>query len=254
MHTTMVPEQVKTMKIQAGIQVSRPGELKRQLQLWKRFGRLYLIVFVLVRNIVRDAPPKKQVIDTQPAEETVATTDAIQSLRAFESAEDQVNQPQTADAKKIMDEYDQKNKAAQEVPESPYDTESEIKIIKRFQPCQPDDDDQIIFSGSEPVNIIIEPTKSTKIDNSDKTGSGLQFMLEDDLASLSGFETPKFDEAIADNILETSTDGADSTFNASTDMPAQSDLLGHLQEELRIIHTKVDQLESSISKKVIDDL
>ncbi|GJR56192.1 hypothetical protein Tco_1406713 [Tanacetum coccineum] len=54
MHTTMVPEQVKTMKIQAGIQVSRPRELTRQLQLWKRFGRLYLIVFVLVRNIVTD--------------------------------------------------------------------------------------------------------------------------------------------------------------------------------------------------------
>ncbi|GJS65833.1 hypothetical protein Tco_0680397 [Tanacetum coccineum] len=49
--TTMVPEQVKTMKIQAGIQVSRPGELTRQLQLWKRFGRFYLIVFVLVSNI-----------------------------------------------------------------------------------------------------------------------------------------------------------------------------------------------------------
>ncbi|GJT01360.1 hypothetical protein Tco_0822529 [Tanacetum coccineum] len=41
------------MKIQAGIQVSRPRELKRQIQLWKRFGRLYLIVFVLVRNINR---------------------------------------------------------------------------------------------------------------------------------------------------------------------------------------------------------
>ncbi|GJW85847.1 hypothetical protein Tco_0158992 [Tanacetum coccineum] len=52
MHTTMVPEQVKTMKIQAGIQVSRPRELRRQLQLWKRFGRLYLIVFVLVRNVL----------------------------------------------------------------------------------------------------------------------------------------------------------------------------------------------------------
>ncbi|GKF26391.1 hypothetical protein Tco_0082285, partial [Tanacetum coccineum] len=51
MHTTMVPEQVKTMKIQARIQVSRQGELRRQLQLWKRFGRLYLIVCVLVRNI-----------------------------------------------------------------------------------------------------------------------------------------------------------------------------------------------------------
>ncbi|GJV12427.1 hypothetical protein Tco_1353968 [Tanacetum coccineum] len=53
MHTTMVLEQVKTRKIQAGIQVSRPGELRRQLQLWKRFGRLYLIVFVLVSNIAK---------------------------------------------------------------------------------------------------------------------------------------------------------------------------------------------------------
>nr|GEY39961.1 G-type lectin S-receptor-like serine/threonine-protein kinase At1g67520 [Tanacetum cinerariifolium] len=51
MQTAMVPEQVMTMKIQAGIQVSRPRELKRHLQLCKRFGRLHLIVFVLVRNI-----------------------------------------------------------------------------------------------------------------------------------------------------------------------------------------------------------
>ncbi|GKD80708.1 hypothetical protein Tco_1347547, partial [Tanacetum coccineum] len=32
-HTTMVPVQVKTLKIQAGVQVSRPGELRRHLQL-----------------------------------------------------------------------------------------------------------------------------------------------------------------------------------------------------------------------------
>nr|GEX61367.1 hypothetical protein [Tanacetum cinerariifolium] len=50
MHTAMVPEQVKTIKIQAVIPVLRTRELKRQLQLWKRFGRLHLIVFVLVRN------------------------------------------------------------------------------------------------------------------------------------------------------------------------------------------------------------
>nr|GEZ27347.1 retrovirus-related Pol polyprotein from transposon TNT 1-94 [Tanacetum cinerariifolium] len=54
MHTAMVPEQVKTMKIQDEIQVSRPRELRKQLQLWKRFGRLHLIVFVLVRNIVEN--------------------------------------------------------------------------------------------------------------------------------------------------------------------------------------------------------
>nr|GEX65865.1 hypothetical protein [Tanacetum cinerariifolium] len=39
------------MKIQAGIQVLRPKELRRQLQLRKHFGGLHLIVFVLVRNI-----------------------------------------------------------------------------------------------------------------------------------------------------------------------------------------------------------
>ncbi|GJU47429.1 hypothetical protein Tco_1204695 [Tanacetum coccineum] len=52
MHTTMVPERVKIMKIQAGVQVSRQGELRRHLQLWKCFGKLYFIVIVLDRNIV----------------------------------------------------------------------------------------------------------------------------------------------------------------------------------------------------------
>ncbi|GKA74959.1 reverse transcriptase domain-containing protein [Tanacetum coccineum] len=46
----------------------------------------------------------------------------------------------------------------------------------------------------------------------------LASMPEDDLASLSGFETPDSDEATTDNILETSADGADNTLNASADM------------------------------------
>nr|GEU71409.1 hypothetical protein [Tanacetum cinerariifolium] len=45
----------------------------------------------------------------------------------------------------IMDEINQENAAAQEKPESLYDTDPEIKIIKRFQPSQPDDDAQIKF-------------------------------------------------------------------------------------------------------------
>ncbi|GJV55932.1 hypothetical protein Tco_1456937 [Tanacetum coccineum] len=107
---------------------------------------------------VRVIHPKKQVAETQHAEETVATAEATQSQGASESAEDQVNQPSTVDATKvldqnvqeevkesglksirgvtfeqIMDEYDQKNKTDQEVLESPYDTESEIKFIKSFK-------------------------------------------------------------------------------------------------------------------------
>ncbi|GJU60932.1 putative ribonuclease H-like domain-containing protein, partial [Tanacetum coccineum] len=62
--TTMVPEQVKTMKIQAGVQVSRQGELRRHLQLWKCFGRLYLIVFVLVRNVIEPTSIAKALFDS----------------------------------------------------------------------------------------------------------------------------------------------------------------------------------------------
>ncbi|GJY90432.1 hypothetical protein Tco_0505628 [Tanacetum coccineum] len=155
---------------------------------------------------VRVILPKKQVVETQHAEETVATANATQSLEASKSAEDQVNQLKTAKVKKVevkesglesigdvtfdqlMDKIDQKNKASQEQPKSPYDIESEIKIIKR---------------------------DSTNNDSKQSTAE---------------------------------------TFNASADMPAQLDPLGHLYEELCTLNTKVDQLESSISKKVTDDI
>ncbi|GJV94170.1 hypothetical protein Tco_1541983 [Tanacetum coccineum] len=51
---------------------------------------------------VRDVPQKKQVAETQPAEETVATADATQSLGAFDLAEDQVNQPQIVDTERFI--------------------------------------------------------------------------------------------------------------------------------------------------------
>ncbi|GJS81558.1 retrovirus-related pol polyprotein from transposon TNT 1-94 [Tanacetum coccineum] len=76
---------------------------------------------------VKDVPLKKQVTETQPAKETVATADTTQSLGASESVEDKVNQPQTADAEKM------------------------------------DDDDQIIFLGAKRDDMdqhIKEPTDS----------------------------------------------------------------------------------------------
>ncbi|GKA66111.1 hypothetical protein Tco_0765919 [Tanacetum coccineum] len=72
-------------------------------------------------------------------------------------------------------------------------------------------------------------------------------MPDDDLVSLTGFETP-------DSADNDSQEGTAKTFNAFVDMPAQSDPLGHLHEELRTLNTKVDQLESSISKKVTGDI
>nr|GEY44342.1 hypothetical protein [Tanacetum cinerariifolium] len=166
--------------------------------------------------------------------------------------------------KQIMDEYDQQYKTGQEVPESPYDTESKIKIIKRFQPYQPTDDDQITFLGSKPFDMEIDQT--TKKADSYEIDYVLQSMPDDDLASLSGFEAEDSDDEgfeaedsddegsqsnHQDNLSKESTVG---TLNASDDMPAQSDPLGHLQKELRTLNTKFNQLESSISKKVTIDI
>nr|GEY45133.1 hypothetical protein [Tanacetum cinerariifolium] len=90
--------------------------------------------------------PKKQVAKTQHVKKTMAIADATQSLEASESAEDQVLDQNIQEEVKesglesmgdvtfdqIMDEIDQKTKAAEEKLESPYDTESKIKIIKSF--------------------------------------------------------------------------------------------------------------------------
>ncbi|GKA02327.1 retrovirus-related pol polyprotein from transposon TNT 1-94, partial [Tanacetum coccineum] len=138
----------------------------------------------------------------------------------------------------FMDETDQKDKVA-EKPENPFDTEFEIKIIKRFQPSQPDDDTQITFLDDEPYNQI-----NLRDGDSD---SGLRSMPDDDLVSLTGFETP-------DSADDDSKEGTGETLYASADMPAQSDLFGHRYEEMRILDNKIDQLESSITKKVTDDI
>ncbi|GJX36478.1 hypothetical protein Tco_0248035 [Tanacetum coccineum] len=181
---------------------------------------------------IRESSPTTQVAETQPAEETVATADATKSLDASELAEEQVNQPKTAEAEKVLDQNNQ-----EEVKESGLESMGD--------PRQPDDA-QIMFLGAEPYHFDYDQTKSTMHVDYD-SNFGLRSMPDDDLVSLTGFETPDSDD-------NDSQEGTAKTFNASTDMPAQSDLFDHLLEELRTLSTKVDQLESSISKKVTDDI
>ncbi|GJV04137.1 hypothetical protein Tco_1337706 [Tanacetum coccineum] len=138
---------------------------------------------------------------------------SYKSLDASKSAEEQVNQHKTAEAKK---------------------------------PRQLDDDAQIMFMGVEPSYFKYDQSKSTMHGDSD-SGSGLRSMPDDNLASLTGFETP-------DSFDDESKEGTTETFNAFADMPALSDTIGHLNEELRIVNTKIDQLESSVTKKVTDDI
>ncbi|GJV41504.1 hypothetical protein Tco_1419944 [Tanacetum coccineum] len=113
------------------------------------------------------------------------------------------------------------------------------EIDQKDKPSQPDDDTQITFLGAEPYNQI-----NLRDGDSD---SGLRYMPDDDLVSLTGFET-------LDSADDDSKEGTGDTFYASADMPAQSDPLGHLHEEMHILDNKIDQLESSITKKVTDDI
>ncbi|GKB49351.1 hypothetical protein Tco_0900104, partial [Tanacetum coccineum] len=163
---------------------------------------------------------KKQVANTQHAEVTVATADATQSLEASELAEEQ-----DVTFEQIIDEFDSKTQGAQENVESPYDTESEIKIIKSYQAATISD---------------------TEEGDASESFSGLRSMLDDDLASMTGFETQ-------DSANHVSKEGTE-TLHASADKPAQSDPLGHLHEELCLLHNKVNQLESSITKHVSDSI
>ncbi|GJU47658.1 hypothetical protein Tco_1204924 [Tanacetum coccineum] len=89
----------------------------------------------------------------------------------------------------------------------------------------------VLITTQPSVNIIIL-NQSTKLGDSD-SGSGLFSMPNDDPVTLTGFET-------SETAANDSQEGTAETFNDSADMPAQSDPLGHLHEELRILNTRAD--------------
>ncbi|GJV79964.1 hypothetical protein Tco_1515834 [Tanacetum coccineum] len=59
----------------------------------------------------------------------------------------------------LMDEYEKQQSVDVEISNSPYDTESEIKIVMKFQPPMTDDKDQITFLG-----LVEEATTDNIID------------------------------------------------------------------------------------------
>nr|GFD52713.1 hypothetical protein [Tanacetum cinerariifolium] len=70
------------------------------------------------------------------------------------------------------------------------------------------------------------------VEEGDASDSGLHSMLDDDLESLTGFDSLDF----AEHDFKEGTDA----LHASADLQAQSDPLGHLHEELCKHNTKFD--------------
>ncbi|GJX76170.1 hypothetical protein Tco_0322981 [Tanacetum coccineum] len=149
---------------------------------------------------------KKQFAETQHAEFTVATADASKSLDS-KSAEEQGNQPSTAEAEKVLDQnveeerdaefvsmeevaeepskeipiveqlldkVDKQNKVVLENSKSPYDTESAIKVVKSYFTSHiPHEQDQILHDSDKSANV--------------QEDSDYESMPEDNLRSVSRF-------------------------------------------------------------------
>ncbi|GJW02095.1 hypothetical protein Tco_1560951 [Tanacetum coccineum] len=128
-------------------------------------------------KIVRESQPKKQVIETQHAKKLVATTDATKSLEAFGSVEELRNQPKPVDIEKEhektikevvedplanesgigslgnvnFDELFRNRDMNEYAEESPFDTEPEIKFIRKIDSKEANSDlesmsdDEIMF-------------------------------------------------------------------------------------------------------------
>ncbi|GJX17160.1 hypothetical protein Tco_0217992 [Tanacetum coccineum] len=188
---------------------------------------------------VRVILPKTQVAETQHAEETMATADATKSLDTSESAEEQVIQPKTAEAKKVQDQNVQ-----EEVKESGLESMKDIKIIKSFQAA--------VVSGSLLIHQGSQRSTSDDLDVIDITPKDdekeLPLTLDYGLCLMMTWPLCQA-LRLPDN---DSQEGISKTFYAYDDKPTQSDPLGHLHKELHILTTKVNQLESSITKQVTD--
>ncbi|GJW26132.1 hypothetical protein Tco_0039943 [Tanacetum coccineum] len=189
--------------------------------------------------------PSPQVTDTQPAEKPWAIVDAIQSIDAFKSAEEIRNQPKTADAKKIQESIVEEEviesgiKSLGDVPldqfgeadanldvnESLFDTESEIKFIGKEVP-------KSIYNGSQ---FNEDATQGTVFSISDQVmqeaDSDLESMPGDEIESLYGFEEPETN---------------DDTISVRP--------LGHHQANFSSLVASIQNLESSLSKKVADKI
>ncbi|GJV23999.1 retrovirus-related pol polyprotein from transposon TNT 1-94 [Tanacetum coccineum] len=222
---------------------------------------------------VRVILPKKQVTKTQHAEVIVATADATKSLVASELAEDQGNQLSAAEAKKVLDqnvkeendaefvameevaeeqslefptveqvldEADIINKVIQETPESPYDTESEIKVVKSFLMSHISELQDQTMHDSEEIADIHEDSDSD-----------LQSMPDDDLRSVSGFDT-----ADSDDTHENEVSKSDHIFqddNAFTERLGLPDHMDHIWEEFSSLHSKLGDMESFILSSFLSD-
>ncbi|GJR98982.1 hypothetical protein Tco_0271156 [Tanacetum coccineum] len=215
----------------------------------------------------KESSPLKQVADTQHAEEPIATADITKGVDASESAEVLGNRPKPADVEKDFGIKSPGNVSFDELygnalnmgsNESPFDTESEIKFVRKVDPK--------LNINAQGVGSLIANKDLTEAD------SDLKSMPDDEIESVSGFEIDddnkddhsehkfglsKTDEVTTDDVLDELVDMAnsqDANINAFSNKPAESDPLGHFQANFNLNSARVNTLESFISQKLDNKL
>ncbi|GKF02201.1 hypothetical protein Tco_0029124 [Tanacetum coccineum] len=135
----------------------------------------------------------------------------------------------------LLDEVDNQNIGVQETSKSPYDTESEIMVVKSF-----------LTSRLHEIQVKSMHHSEETADFQEGSDSDLQSMPDDELRSVSGFETAESDDFL-DNEMSTS-DHIVQDDNASTECISLLDHMDHICEEVSSLHSKLGDMESSIAE------
>ncbi|GJV72146.1 putative reverse transcriptase domain-containing protein [Tanacetum coccineum] len=125
---------------------------------------------------------------------------------------------------------------------------SRIPIVKVLDQNVDEEVNNVGFVAmkEEDLDVIDITPKDAEEGDTFESLSGLRSMPDDDLASMTDFETQDSADHVSEEGIE--------TLHASADKTAQSDPLGHLHEEPCLLHNKVNQLESNITKHVSDSI
>ncbi|GKF35759.1 hypothetical protein Tco_0112517, partial [Tanacetum coccineum] len=137
----------------------------------------------------------------------------------------------------LLDKADKLNKAVQETPESPYDTESKIKAVKSFFTSHISELKDQTMPNYEEIHDILKGFDSD-----------LQSMPDDDLRSVLGFHT-----ADSDDTHDNKVSKSDNIFQDDHAFAERLSLLDHMDnicEVVSSLHSRLGDMESSIIQQV----
>ncbi|GKA52732.1 putative reverse transcriptase domain-containing protein [Tanacetum coccineum] len=190
-------------------------------------------------SYVRPFKVLEKVLDQNVEEENDAEFVAIEKVDEEQSLE-------FPTVEQLLDEADKLNKDVQETPESPFDTESEIKVVKSF----------LTSHISEMQDQTMDDHEET-VDIHEESDSNLQSMPDDDLRSVSGFVTTDSNDTHENEVSK--SDHIFQDDNASTERLSLPDHMDHISEFKSSLPAFVtdslkEQLDSFISNALKDTL